>query len=1007
VNGNTRVDGMIGIGVSPLATLHMLGSLRVDDINNVSLFNVLNNGQVGLGIIPFNGFRMALNAYDLGGSHMVLYNANIGGDTWNINVPANGNAGSMMPGSLTFRNNAINRFVISNTGNVGIGIDSPTNPLTIKGDNTGIITAFNDLGGSALVLNNNGTLVLGSGVLNSQLIISGAGPNAGIYSPSYSSSNTNIINFKNFNGNIGMTLDITNPSYGLLGINTTTPSAVIHIKGSGSTNATYTAKFENTLGNPSLYIQDDGNIGIGNAPIAGYKTYINAGNQAGMLVNTSGDIGVYSISTSAYAAVLGVNNTATSIQGNSVSGVGVSGAVTGTGIGLLGDSNYGIGIKGTTYTGTGLEVLQNNFTITSNSNSNTAYIHRETILNGFDMTGSVLKINDNTLSTGHLVQIQKGGIDKLVITSIGLLKYIDGNQASGKILTSDSNGVATWQNAPASGPSGSGTTNYLTKWSNSTTLTNSIVYETSQMIHINGTVDNGSTPQNTKLNIHSSNTGPNYDTGFCFSDSVGNWPTSIRQINNSLYIDLSGGGPTQAFGTAFKLKPVGSGTCALTIGGDVDGNLITNALFSVRNKDYAGASSTIQSNNDTGYSSQDFYVNTSTNTMNNLGSLTAYAFNINPILNNVFSLYATSLASNMYFDDRSSGGLVFGTGGSRRSIINSSANWGINTLAPTAQLHVVGNSSISAAYTAKFDNGSANPSLYIRDDGSVSLGIDPVSMPGAQFPLLIKTTGVGNNLLFLTNGNIGRMHLGTSEASNYFESLNNSFTFWKGGVGGNTTTTNHLFTIGANGRTSFVNDSASSDYQNHRFYIEHNNADSNPQTALFVNNIVTTTSSPVLYAGRLETVGVSGKINIGILANATGGASNYAIVVPLNGGSVGIGTSLPTNTLHLVGSFKYVDGNQSVGKILTSDANGVASWQSGATSSSGTVNKYSTTFTPGTASVPNTITHNLSTTDIITQLWDLTSGEIIYAKVNNRTNTSVDVTFTSNPSGDVRIVIMA
>jgi lysophospholipase L1-like esterase len=43
---------------------------------------------------------------------------------------------------------------------------------------------------------------------------------------------------------------------------------------------------------------------------------------------------------------------------------------------------------------------------------------------------------------------------------------------------------------------------------------------------------------------------------------------------------------------------------------------------------------------------------------------------------------------------------------------------------------------------------------------------------------------------------------------------------------------------------------------------------------------------------------------------------------------LGIGTDVPDTALHVVGSLKMVDGNEGAGKILTSDANGVASWSS-------------------------------------------------------------------------------
>lgn len=70
-------------------------------------------------------------------------------------------------------------------------------------------------------------------------------------------------------------------------------------------------------------------------------------------------------------------------------------------------------------------------------------------------------------------------------------------------------------------------------------------------------------------------------------------------------------------------------------------------------------------------------------------------------------------------------------------------------------------------------------------------------------------------------------------------------------------------------------------------------------------------------------------------------------------------------------------------------------------------NAYSVTLTPGTVSVANTITHSLNTVDIVVELWDTATGEQILATIGNKTTTTVDITFNSNPSSTVRVVVLA
>ncbi|MCF6131139.1 tail fiber domain-containing protein [Flavobacterium wongokense] len=86
--------------------------------------------------------------------------------------------------------------------------------------------------------------------------------------------------------------------------------------------------------------------------------------------------------------------------------------------------------------------------------------------------------------------------------------------------------------------------------------------------------------------------------------------------------------------------------------------------------------------------------------------------------------------------------------------------------------------------------------------------------------------------------------------------------------------------------------------------------------------------------GYLSTVASSSLTNAtAIGALATVGSSNSLVLGSVNGfnssfsnTNVGIGVIAPLDRLHVVGNIRMVDGNQGAGKILTSDANGTASW---------------------------------------------------------------------------------
>jgi len=63
-------------------------------------------------------------------------------------------------------------------------------------------------------------------------------------------------------------------------------------------------------------------------------------------------------------------------------------------------------------------------------------------------------------------------------------------------------------------------------------------------------------------------------------------------------------------------------------------------------------------------------------------------------------------------------------------------------------------------------------------------------------------------------------------------------------------------------------------------------------------------------------------------SHALVGCDNCLVLGEIDSISVGIGTSMPDEKLHIVGNLKMEDGNQQDGHVLTSDADGKATWQS-------------------------------------------------------------------------------
>ena len=105
------------------------------------------------------------------------------------------------------------------------------------------------------------------------------------------------------------------------------------------------------------------------------------------------------------------------------------------------------------------------------------------------------------------------------------------------------------------------------------------------------------------------------------------------------------------------------------------------------------------------------------------------------------------------------------------------------------------------------------------------------------------------------------------------------------------------------------------------------------------------------------------------------------------------------------GSIQFVDGNQSSGYVLKSDANGNASWQPETTSGGATSCSF-VWVQSFTENVTVTVTHNLNSTNILVQLINTVTNELVIGFIDNYTANTVDITL-SQTLANVKVIILA
>lgn len=206
------------------------------------------------------------------------------------------------------------------------------------------------------------------------------------------------------------------------------------------------------------------------------------------------------------------------------------------------------------------------------------------------------------------------------------------------------------------------------------------------------------------------------------------------------------------------------------------------------------------------------------------------------------------------------------------------------------------------------------------------------------FPLIFKVNNnqfsrfhpngglaIGNNAAANDNNSVAIGTSATATTSNQAVAIgpsSNAAGYQSVAIGLNSATSNNsTVAIGssanASGYQSFAFGLSSASSNNNAFAIG-NSANASGQQALALGQEANSSGQNATAIGYQATTSQANAIVLGSSSNANN--------------KVGIGTNTPEERLHIVGSLKLVDGTQANNYVLTSDANGKASWKAPSTS---------------------------------------------------------------------------
>ncbi|MEN4758961.1 hypothetical protein ABEG63_01355 [Chryseobacterium sp. C39-AII1] len=711
-----------------------------------------------------------------------------------------------------------------------------------------------------------------------------------------------------FNGSVvnafsvdGSTLSV-NAANDRLGIGTSAPETKLHVVSTTPTSGRYNVidAPQSTSETPILVLRNTSALATDNKTYLGFS---NAGPTAG-----GADWQLGSIRTSAAAggvnqdfyignATTGTLNERFRIASNGNVGLGVAdpvakmdivgsafgmrmGAVTGSWDNLW--FNLTASIPSINASG-----AENGLQFNVGTNSTGTYGDGQTLA-----TVATMRANGN-MGVGTTNPLQRLHIvsDGTSTTPVAAIRIEDGNQAAGKILTSDANGVGTWQ-SPAAQSS-------VNIYNTDGTLTgNRIVTQGANTLAFTSTATNGFSVAGTTLSVD----GANNRVG------VG---TIAPRSRFEIVADNVGGGAANDF----NLTGYGSSK--------------NPALFLSSSNGTAAAPTNLAINDIVG------------------------GIYFTPRYNGGFSNGSTILSNYRGDGTTNLTDLIFSTSNAERLRIDPTGNVGIGNTAPTVKLDInSGGTSTTPVAAVKIVDGNQGVGRILTSDAN---GVGTWQSPAAQSSVNIYNTDgtlTGNRIV--TQG--ANTLAFTSTATNGFSVDGSTFSVdaANGRVGIGTIAPRSRFEIVADnlggGAANDFNLTGYGNSKNPALFLSSSNGTAAAPTNLAINDIVGGIYFTPRYNGGfsngstiLSNYRGDGTTNLTDLIFSTSNAERLRIDPT---GNVGIGNTAPTVKLDInsggtsttpVAAVKIVDGNQGVGRILTSDANGVGTWQD---ASAASVNLY-------------------------------------------------------------------